>query len=76
MGREVESCETGVQDLGCEIGVLVDAVVDLGKGFEVGEGGLGEECPVGGGEGVEVLTAGVGCVVVGCFAVLAGDVRW
>ena len=63
-----------MQDGGCDGGVGVDGVVDGVEGREVVEGRRGEEVLLGWGEGVEVLPAALGYVVVGCFAVLAvGD---
>jgi hypothetical protein len=59
-----------------DIGILIDSVVDPVEGFEVGDWGLGEALPVGGREGVEVLPAAVGYIVVGGFAVLTLGVRW
>jgi hypothetical protein len=50
---------------------MVDGVVDRGECVEDGEGRRGKELPLPGWEGVEVLPATVGGVVVGIFAVLA-----
>lgn len=63
-----------MQDRCCDGGVGVDGVVYGVESREVVEGRGGEEALLGWGQGVEVLPAAVGYVVVGCFAVLAvGD---
>jgi hypothetical protein len=58
------------------VGILVNSVVDLVEGFEVGDWGLGESLPMGSREGVEVLAASMGYIVVSGFAVLAFVFRW
>lgn len=59
----------GAEDGFGQVGVGVDGVVDGIEGVKEGEGGLGQEVPVGGGHGVEVLSADVRHVVVGYMAV-------
>lgn len=64
-GRELEGGEPAAQDGVGEVGVGGDGGVDGVEGGGDVEGRAGEEGLVGAWEGVEVLSAEVGCVVVG-----------